>query len=53
MEVLLVEFLGFAKEKASVPVYGLTIDKSLEEQLKAEIPKVDIPPYRLSSGFRN
>ena len=40
-------FLGFAKENASVPVYELTVDKSLEEGLKNEVPKV---PKNLYSG---
>ncbi len=35
-----IKYLGFVKDSASVPVYGYTADRSIEEQLKTEVPKV-------------
>lgn len=47
-----IRFIGFSKEHASVPVYGLTIDKSLEEGLRAEVPKVNLPPTKVISRLQ-
>jgi hypothetical protein len=37
-----IKYLGFSKNSSALPVLGTTLDKSLEQSLKEEIPKV--PP---------
>ena len=37
-----VMFLGFTKETASVPIVGYANDKTLEENVKVEVAKVQL-----------
>lgn len=41
-----VKYLAFCKSSASVPVIGITLDRSIEEALKIEIPKVPLTKDR-------
>lgn len=43
-----IKYLGFAKTSSALPVFGSALDKSLEEFLKGEIPKVLTPSPRSS-----
>lgn len=35
-----IKYFGFSKPSSALPVFGVTLDKSLEEHLKTELPKV-------------
>lgn len=48
-----IRFFGFAKEQSTLPVYSLTLDKDLEEQLKPEVPKVASSSFSSFSVSRN
>lgn len=48
-----IRFFGFSKEQSSLPVYALTLDKTLEELLKPEIAKVSTHSYRSFFGLNN
>lgn len=35
-----VKYFAFCKSSGSLPVLGVTVDRSLEESLRTEVPKV-------------